>query len=49
MQPTSIFCIAAAITIFAGPAAARQTSDTLPRLVERNLKWTSFWPHVRRN
>ena len=42
MQPTRIFSIAAAITILAGPAAARQTSDTLPRLVERNLSGPRF-------
>ena len=42
MQPTRIFSIAAAITILAGPAAARQTSDTLPRLVERDLSGPRF-------
>ena len=42
MQPSRIFSIAAAITILAGPAAARQTSDTLPRLVERNMSGPRF-------
>ena len=42
MQPSRIFSIAAAITTLAGPAAARQTSDTLPRLVERNLSGPRF-------
>ncbi len=42
MQPTRIVSIAAAITILAGPAAARQTSDTLPRLVERNMSGPRF-------
>ncbi len=42
MQPSRIFSMAAAITILAGPAAARQTSDTLPRLVERNMSGPRF-------
>ena len=42
MQPSRIFSIAAAITTLAGPAAARQTSDTLPRLVERNMSGPRF-------
>ena len=42
MQPSRIFSIAAAITILVGPAAAQQTSDTLPRLVERNLSGPRF-------
>jgi hypothetical protein len=42
MQPNRIFSIAAAITILAGPAAAQQTSDTLPRLVERNMSGPRF-------
>ncbi len=42
MQPSRIFSLAAAITTLAGPAAARQVSDTLPRLVERNLSGPRF-------
>ena len=42
MQPSRIFSIAAAITTLAGPVAARQTSDTLPRLVERNMSGPRF-------
>ncbi len=42
MQSSRIFSIAAAITILAGPAAAQQTSDSLPRLVERNLSGPRF-------
>ena len=42
MQSSRIFSLAAAITILAGPAAARQTSDTLPRLVERNMSGPRF-------
>ena len=42
MQPSRIFSIAAAITTLAGPAAARQTSDTQPRLVERNMNGPRF-------
>ena len=42
MQPSRIFSIAVAITTLAGPAAARQVSDTLPRLVERNLSGPRF-------
>ena len=42
MQPSRIFSMAAAITILAGPAAAQQTSDTLPRLVERNMSGPRF-------
>ena len=42
MQPNRIFSIAAAITTLAGQAAAQQTSDTLPRLVERNLSGPRF-------
>ena len=42
MQPSRIFSIAAAITTLASPAAARQTSDTLPRLVERNMSGPRF-------
>jgi hypothetical protein len=42
MKSSRIFSIAAAITILAGPAAAQQTSDSLPRLVERNLSGPRF-------
>ncbi len=42
MQSSRIFSIAAAITVLAGPAAAQQTSDSLPRLVERNLSGPRF-------
>ena len=42
MQPSRIFSIAAAITALAGPAAAQQTSDTQPRLVERNMSGPRF-------
>ena len=42
MQPSRIFSIAAAITTLAGPAAAQQTSDTQPRLVERNMNGPRF-------
>ena len=42
MQLSRIFSIAAAITTLAGPAAARQTSDTQPRLVERNMSGPRF-------
>lgn len=42
MQPSRIFSIAAAIIALAGPAAAQYTSDTLPRLVERNLSGPRF-------
>ncbi len=42
MQPSRIFSIAATITILAGPTEAQQTSDTLPRLVERNLSGPRF-------
>ncbi len=42
MQLGRIFSIAAAITALAGPAAAQQTLDTLPRLVERNMSGPRF-------
>ena len=42
MQLSRIFSIAAAITIFAGPAAAQRTLDTLPILVERNMSGPRF-------
>lgn len=42
MHPSRIFSIAAAITTLAGPAAAQQTWDTLPRLVERNMSGPRF-------
>ena len=42
MQPSRIFSIAAAITTLAGSAAAQHTSDTLPRLVERNMSGPRF-------
>ena len=42
MQSSRIFSIATAITILAGPAAAQQTSDSLPRLMERNLSGPRF-------
>ncbi len=42
MQLSRIFSIAAAITTLAGSAAAQHTSDTLPRLVERNMSGPRF-------
>lgn len=42
MQLSRIFSIAAAITTLAGPVAAQQTFDTLPRLVERNMSGPRF-------
>lgn len=42
MQPSRIFSIAAAIIALAGPAAAQNTWDTLPRLVERNMSGPRF-------
>jgi hypothetical protein len=42
MQLSRIFSVAAAITILAGPAAAQQTLDTLPVLVERNMSGPRF-------
>jgi hypothetical protein len=42
MQTRRILSIAAVITLLAGPAAAQQTLDTLPRLVERNLSGPRF-------
>ena len=42
MQLSRIFSIAAAITTLAGPAAAQQTLDTLPLLVERNMSGPRF-------
>ncbi len=42
MQPHRIFSICAAIATLAGPTAAQQAPDTLPRLVERNLSGPRF-------
>ncbi len=42
MQPHRIFSISAAIATLAGPTAAQQAPDTLPRLVERNLSGPRF-------
>ena len=42
MQLSRIFSIAAAITTLSGQAAAQQTLDTLPLLVERNMSGPRF-------